>query len=93
MSHQEHFFLKYMPAVFTSPKSTVKKIVFLSDCTSEADFGQRAGLSDRYAEGFWRLWTLDQSKVLKYLTDETIGDLLVEGENLFGELGIYNLEY
>ena len=23
MSHQEHFFLEYMPAVFTSPKSTV----------------------------------------------------------------------
>ena len=23
MSHQEHFFLEYMPAVFTSPQSTV----------------------------------------------------------------------
>ena len=23
MSHQEHFFLEYMPVVFTSPESTV----------------------------------------------------------------------
>ena len=25
MSHQEHFFLEYMPAVFTSPQSTVRQ--------------------------------------------------------------------
>ena len=104
MSHQEHFFLEYMPAVFISPKSTVtgihvnfllkKKLYsFLSDCTSEADFGRRQGLSDSYAERFWRLWTDDHTKILKFLSDETIADLLVEGENLFGELGIYNLEY
>ena len=26
MSHQEHFFLEYVPAVFTSQTSTVKKL-------------------------------------------------------------------
>ena len=36
MSHQEHFFLEYMPAVFTSPESTVIKIITTINCSKES---------------------------------------------------------
>jgi len=66
----------------------------LFECQGEKDFQQKTGFTEHEVSALWRTFQTNKVFMIEQsmVTRDNI-DFIAEGENLVGELGLYNLEY